>query len=65
MVGFRLAAEVLVASRKPAVYSPNFTITGAIANDLMRIEAVRQSIQALPINPRVLSTLRETARLRL
>ncbi len=52
-----------MASRKPTVYSPNFTITAAIANDLMRIEAVRQSIQALPITPRVLATLRETARL--
>ena len=52
-----------MASRKPTVYSPNFKITAAIANDLMRIEAVRQSIQVLPITPRVLATLRETARL--
>lgn len=50
-------------SRKPTVFSPNFTITLAIANDLMRIEAVRQSIQALTITPKVLANLRETARL--
>ena len=29
----------------------------------MRIEAVKQAIVALPINPRVLANLRETARL--
>jgi hypothetical protein len=29
----------------------------------MRIEAVRQAIQSLPITPRVLANLRETARL--
>ena len=52
-----------MASRKPTVLSPNFTITSAIANDLMRIEAVKQSIQTLPITPRVLANLRETARL--
>ena len=52
-----------MTSRKPTVLSPKFTITAAIANDLMRIEAVKQSIQTLPITPRVLETLRETARL--
>ena len=52
-----------MASRKATVLSPNFAITPAIANDLMRIEAVKQSIQALPITPRVLANLRETARL--
>ena len=48
---------------KSAEFSPNFVITPAIANALMRIEAVKQSIQALPITPRVLANLRETARL--
>jgi len=52
-----------MVSGKPTGFSPNFTITAAIANDLMRIEAVRQSIHALPITPRVLAALRETARL--
>lgn len=54
---------MLMTSRKPTVLSPKFTITAAIANDLMRIEGVKQSIQTLPITPRVLATLRETARL--
>ncbi|HME09210.1 MAG TPA: Fic family protein, partial [Bryobacteraceae bacterium] len=42
---------------------PAFTITPAVANGLMRIEAVKQAIQMLPITPRVLENLRETARL--
>jgi Fic family protein len=49
--------------RKKSLFSPNFTITPAIAGGLMRIEAVKQSIQMLPITPRVLANLRETARL--
>ena len=52
-----------MAARKPTVYSPHFTITPAIAKGLMRIAAVKQAIQTLPITPRVLSNLRETARL--
>src|SRR5437763_16774890 len=34
-----------------------------MASDLMRIEAVKQAIQTLPITPRVLANLRETSRL--
>src|SRR5665213_2847393 len=52
-----------MAAPKSTELSPNFVITPAIANALMRIEAVKQSIQALPITPRVLANLRETARL--
>ena len=44
-------------------FTPTFTITPAVANDLMRIEAVKQAIRTLPITPRVLANLRETARL--
>jgi Fic family protein len=49
--------------RKALSFAPNFTITPSIAGGLMRIEAVKQSIQTLPITPRVLANLRETARL--
>ena len=52
-----------MAPRKPTVFTPHFTITTGTANDLMRIEAARQSIEVLPITPRVLANLRETARL--
>lgn len=38
-------------------------ITPKIATYLMRIEAAKQAVQDLPINPSVLRTLRETARL--
>src|ERR1700733_7266755 len=44
-------------------YQPIFAITPAMARGLMRIEAVKQAIQMLPITPRVLANLRETARL--
>lgn len=44
-------------------FSPNFSITPAMARWLMQIEAVRRSVDALPITPRVLASLRETARL--
>jgi len=46
-----------------AGFNPIFTITPAMANGLMRIEAVKQAILTLPITPRVLANLRETARL--
>ena len=52
-----------MAAPKSTEFSPNFIISPAIANALMRIESVKQSIQALPITPRVLANLRETARL--
>jgi Fic family protein len=50
-------------TKKQPAFNPIFTITPAIASNLMRIEAVRQAIQSLPITPRVLASLRETARL--
>jgi Fic family protein len=52
-----------MTAKKSANFSPTFTITSAVANDLMRIEAVKQAIRTLPITPRVLANLRETARL--
>src|SRR5579862_9059907 len=52
-----------MATKEPTGFRPNFTISPAIATGLMRIEAVKQAIQTLPITPRVLANLRETARL--
>src|SRR5882724_3351543 len=49
--------------KKRISFNPTFTITAAVASGLMRIEAVKQAIQTLPITPRVLANLRETARL--
>src|SRR5258708_27718996 len=53
----------LRTTKKHASFNPAFTITAAVASSLMRIEAVKQAIQTLPITPRVLANLRETARL--
>ena len=44
-------------------FAPAFSITPAIAGALMRIESVKQAILTLPVTPRVLANLRETARL--
>jgi Fic family protein len=52
-----------MTTKKPTSFHPNFRITPAVASGLMRIEAVKQAIQTLPITPRVLANLRETARL--
>jgi Fic family protein len=44
-------------------FSPKFSITAAIANALMRIEAAREAVMHLPITGSVLAGLRESARL--
>src|SRR5664279_3671474 len=48
---------------KETKFQPVFSITPSIARGLIRIEAVKHAIEALPITPRVLANLRETARL--
>jgi Fic family protein len=50
-------------AKKHTGFEPVCTITPAVATGLMRIEAVREAIDSLPITPRVLANLRETARL--
>src|SRR5713101_3443755 len=52
-----------MTTKKHTNFNPAFTITPSGASGLMRIEAVKQAIQTLPITPRVLANLRETARL--
>ncbi|MFM7132289.1 MAG: Fic family protein [bacterium] len=44
-------------------FTPIFQITSRIASCLIRIEAARQAMIHLPINPAVLASLRESARL--
>lgn len=46
------------------MFQPVFTISNPLANRLLKIEASRQAIADLPINPRLLASLRATARLR-
>ena len=45
-----------------AKYNPIFKITNTIVNNLLEIERVKEGIKALPINPKLLSSLRETAK---
>lgn len=45
------------------VFAPNFSISTKTANALVRIEAVRQRIDFLPIHPSILLSLRESAKL--
>lgn len=45
------------------MFSPSFQITPAITKALMSIEADRQVVAGLPIDVRMLASLRETARL--
>ena len=52
-----------MTTKKRTSFSPTFAIAPAVASGLMRIEAVKQAIRTLPITPRVLANLRETARL--
>lgn len=47
----------------PIKFEPRYEITPKIAQCLMRIEAVKEAIRHLPINLRVLNSLRESARL--
>jgi len=47
----------------PIKFEPTYTITLKMASCLMRIEAAKEKITYLPLTPRVLASLRETARL--
>lgn len=47
----------------PTNFNPIYSITPSIAKGLMRIEAAKQQASLLPINPKVLINLRETAKL--
>lgn len=44
-------------------FEPGFVLTLEVTKALMRIEAAKQAVMDLPITPRVLAHLRETARL--
>jgi Fic family protein len=55
--------DAALTTKKRTSFNPIFSITPALASGLMRIEAIKQAIRTLPITPRVLANLRETARL--
>ena len=47
----------------PTNFKPVYSITQNIAKSLMRIEASKEKVNFLPVNPTVLASLRETAKL--
>lgn len=47
----------------PTNFKPIYTISPHIAKHLMRIEAAKEKASLLPVNPTVLASLRETAKL--
>lgn len=47
----------------PINFRPVYHISSSIAKDLMRIEAAKQKVSLLPVNPSILASLRETAKL--
>ena len=47
----------------PTNFKPMYNITPGIAKSLMRIEAAKEKVALLPVNPTVLASLRETAKL--
>ncbi len=47
----------------PTNFKPVYTINSAIATHLMKIEAAKEKVALLPVNPTVLASLRETAKL--
>jgi hypothetical protein len=53
-----------MAAMARASFSPKYRITGKIASCLMKLEALKESINNLPVTPRLIKMLRETARLK-
>lgn len=47
----------------PTNFKPIYIITPNIAKSLMRIETFKEKVSSLPVNPAVLASLRETAKL--
>ncbi len=47
----------------PTNFKPVYRITASIAKNLMRIEAAKEKVALLPVNPKVIASLRETAKL--
>lgn len=47
----------------PTNFKPIYKITPTIAQNLMKIEAIKEKVALLPVNPKILASLRETAKL--
>ena len=49
--------------QKTFKFNPKYTITNTIANNLLKIERIKEGIKNLPITAHLLSSLRKTAKL--
>jgi Fic family protein len=47
----------------PIKFSPKFTLTPKVVNSLLKIEGAKEKVLHLPLTPKILVSLRETARL--
>ena len=47
----------------PIIFKPKYVINNKIINCLMRIESAKEKISHLPLTPKILASLRETAKL--
>ncbi len=50
-------------SGKQIKFNPNYVITKNIANNILRIEQIKEQIKSLPVTPQLMASLRESAKL--
>jgi len=50
-------------SDKQLKFNPNYIITKSIANNILRIEQIKEQIKTLPVTPQLMASLRESAKL--
>ena len=44
-------------------FNPKYTITNSIANNILKIEQLKDQIKNLPVTPHLMASLRESAKL--
>ena len=44
-------------------FNPQYTITASIANNILKIEQIKEQIKNLPVTPHLMASLRESAQL--
>lgn len=44
-------------------FNPNYIITKSIANNILKIEQIKEQIKSLPVTPQLMASLRESAKL--
>ena len=54
---------LFVVDLMPLKYEPKYRITDVILKKLLEIEAIKEKVKALPLTPKVLTSLRESSKL--